>query len=364
MKNIEWGEYKYDELFTICTVKNKLTKNDLEAKGKIPVYSSESSNNGIVGFTNKKADFVVCENNPIYVVFGDHTISLNIATNSFCVMDNVKVLTLNSKLTINALLYIMASWKKCIPNKGYARHWSLAQKALFNLPKTKNNQIDFDFMESFIADLELERILKLENYLSEVGLNDYELTEKEKKTLESFESGTNLQNFRFGKIFNKIKQGKRLKKDDQVSGKTPFVMSGVTDTGVVNWISNPVQIFPKNSITIDIFGNTFYRNYSYGAGDDTGVYWNDEIKYSREVMIFFASAMTKSVSGKFDYGRKLRSSQSSDFEMMLPVKDSKPDYETMEAVVSAIHKLVIKDVVLYVERKKTELSFAATQEFQ
>ncbi|MFW9606724.1 MAG: restriction endonuclease subunit S, partial [Pseudomonas sp.] len=136
MKNIEWGEYKYDELFTICTVKNKLTKNDLEAKGKIPVYSSESSNNGVVGFTNKKADFVVCENNPIYVVFGDHTISLNIATNSFCVMDNVKVLTLNSKLTINALLYIMASWKKCIPNKGYARHWSLAQKALFNLPKT------------------------------------------------------------------------------------------------------------------------------------------------------------------------------------------------------------------------------------
>ena len=36
----------------------------------------------------------------------------------------------------------------------------------------------------------------------------------------------------------------------------------------------------------------------------------------------------------------------------LPVKDQKPDYEIMETIISAIHKLVIKDVVLCVERKK------------
>lgn len=220
----------------------------------------------------------------------------------------------------------------------------------------KNDKIDFEFMESFIAELETERIAELETeleaYLLATGLKDYNLTEQEAQALKDFEKGNVMfNNFTFKSIFNKIKQGRRLKKDDQISGNIPFVMAGVTNTGVVNYISNPVAKFPKNSITIDIFGNTFYRNYGYGAGDDTGVYWNDKLKYSKESMLFFTSAMGKSVSGKFDYGKKLRSSQSFDFKMQLPSNKGKPDYETMETIISAIHKLVIKDVVLYADRK-------------
>ncbi|MDB0614895.1 hypothetical protein PL372_04765 [Tenacibaculum dicentrarchi] len=134
-------------------------------------------------------------------------------------------------------------------------------------------------------------------------------------------------------------------------GDIPFVMAGVTDTGIVNHISNPVATFPKNSITIDIFGNTFYRNYDYGAGDDTGVYWNDKTEFSKETMLFFASSMEKSIFGKFDYGNKLRSSKSLNFKMKLPIKSKKPDYKIMETLISAIQKTVVKDVVLYVKNK-------------
>lgn len=63
--------------------------------------------------------------------------------------------------------------------------------------------------------------------------------------------------YEFCKIFNQIKQGRRLKKSDQLPGNIPFVMAGVTNTGVINYISNPVASFPANSITVDIFGNTF-----------------------------------------------------------------------------------------------------------
>ena len=175
--------------------------------------------------------------------------------------------------------------------------------------------------------------------------------------LRAFESGRiELGDFTYKSIFNNIKQGRRLKKDDQISGDIPFVMAGVTNTGVVDYISNPVASFPKNSITIDIFGNTFYRDHEYGAGDDTGVYWNNNIEYSKETMLFFASSMKKSILGKFDYGKKLRSSKSFCFKMKLPVKGQKPNYEIMKTVISAIQKLVIKDVVLYVERKKKELN--------
>lgn len=111
--------------------------------------------------------------------------------------------------------------------------------------------------------------------------------------------------FKYKEVFNRIEQGRRLKKDDQIDGTIPFVMSGTTNAGVVNYISNPVASFPKNAITIDIFGNTFYRNYAFGAGDDTGVYWNDATAYSSNAMLFFAVAMQKSMMGRFSYGKKL-----------------------------------------------------------
>ena len=33
--------------------------------------------------------------------------------------------------------------------------------------------------------------------------------------------------------------------------------------------------------------------------------------------------------------------------MQIPAKDGKPDYATMETLISAVQKLVIKEVVLY-----------------
>lgn len=217
-----------------------------------------------------------------------------------------------------------------------------------------NNQIDFDFMEVFIAELEAERIAELEAYLTAAGLKDYELTPQEKKALDEFESHNFLcGQFKFKDIFDKVAQGRRLKKDDQIYGDIPFIMSGITNTGVVNYIANPVAFFLKNSITVDIFGNVFYRGYNFGAGDDTGVYWSDKQDYSKEVMLYFTASMSKALKGRFDYGNKLRSSQSLNIKMQLPIKENKLDNSLMTTLISAIQKLVIKDVVLFTERKIT-----------
>jgi len=124
-------------------------------------------------------------------------------------------------------------------------------------------------------------------------------------------------------------------------------MAGVSNTGVVNYISNPVVKFPSNSITIDIFGNTFYRNYSFGAGDDTGVYWNDEKKYSQETMIFFAISMRQSLRGKFDFGKKLRSSQSFNLKMKLPVNSEGVDFDFIDAFISDIEADRIAELDAY-----------------
>ena len=154
--------------------------------------------------------------------------------------------------------------------------------------------------------------------------------------------------FKYKEVFNRIEQGRRLKKDDQIDGTIPFVMSGTTNAGVVNYISNPVASFPKNAITIDIFGNTFYRNYAFGAGDDTGVYWNDATAYSSNAMLFFAVAMQKSMMGRFSYGKKLRSSQSEDFTMHLPVTDDGAiDFDFMESFIAELEAERVAELSAY-----------------
>ncbi|WP_258033573.1 restriction endonuclease subunit S [Campylobacter concisus] len=157
--------------------------------------------------------------------------------------------------------------------------------------------------------------------------------------------------FTLESLFDNIRQGRRLKKQDQKAGAIPFIMAGVTNNGVANYISNPVAKFPANSITVDIFGNTFYRDYEFGAGDDTGVYYNVAQTYTKETMLYFTTVISKSLFGKFSYGQKLRSSQSLNFKIKLPTKNGEIDYEFMENFIKAIEKLAIKDVVLWADKK-------------
>ncbi len=334
-----------------------LSKEDINDKFSYPAYSSDSMNNGIVGYTDKP-EFICDDQTPVYVTFGDHTRAMNIARKSFSVLDNVKVLLPTYKSN-RVLLYIFAVWKKQIPNLGYARHWKFAKDCILELP-SKNGSLDAEFIEAFVAELEAYHIAELEAYhlaeleayLSVTGLNDYTLTEEEENALKNLSCNTIAWGeFTYRDIFNNIEQGRRLKKADHISGKIPFVMSGTTNNGVVDYIENPVASFPMNSITVDIFGNAFYRNYQFGAGDDTGVYWNDKIDYSYGAMLFFTTAIEKSIRGKYSYGKKLRSSQSFQFRMKLPKKGDSPDYEYMALLISAVQKLVIKDVVLYSDQK-------------
>ena len=83
--------------------------------------------------------------------------------------------------------------------------------------------------------------------------------------------------FSIGDLFNRIQQGARLKQADHIKGNLPFVMAGSENTGISGFIGNEnARKFKANALTIDIFGNVFYRNYDFGASDDVGVFWNDE----------------------------------------------------------------------------------------
>ena len=226
--------------------------------------------------------------------------------------------------------------------------WNVVKDKSIKLPQ-KNGEIDFDFMESFIAELEAERIAELSAYLTVSGLDNYELSKEEKQAIVDY-SSYEWKSFNLKTLFGKSTRGKRLKSEDRIPGTLPFVTAGEAEEGVSAFIGNAVEMFEKNTTTIDMFGSAKYRNYRYGGDDHVAIVHTE--KLPMKAAIFVTSACHKAAhTGKFDYGHNFYAKDADALDIMLPSKDGKPDYQAMELLISAIQKLVIKNVVRFADRK-------------
>ncbi len=257
------------------------------------------------------------------------------------------------------MLFFAISMEKALYNKfSYGKKLRSSQSFNFKIKlPVKNGKIDFDFMESFIAELEAERVAELEAervaelsaYLTVSGLDNYELSSDEEDALKNFQS-LKWDTYNLEKLFGKSTRGKRLKGDDRITGTLPFVTAGEASEGISAYISNEVEVFEKNTTTIDMFGSAKYRNYKYGADDHVAVVHTEAVPM--KAAIFVTSACHKAAhTGKFDYGHNFYAKDADSLDVQLPTKDGKPDYQAMELLISAIQKLVIKDVVRYADWK-------------
>lgn len=211
----------------------------------------------------------------------------------------------------------------------------------FYLP-TKDNQIDFEFMESFIAELSA--------YLKVSGLDNYELSIEERNALRAYDS-MEWGEYRLEDLFGKSTRGKRLKSLDRISGKLPFVTAGEANTGISAYIGNDVKIFQANTTTIDMFGSAKYRNYNYGADDHIAVVHTENL--SKFASLFITATIERaSHTGRFSYDRNFYAKDADELVIALP-KDGigNIDYTFMENYASALQKLVIKDVVQYTDKR-------------
>lgn len=220
---------------------------------------------------------------------------------------------------------------------------------VIRIPVLDTGEIDFDFINSFIAELEAERIKELEAYLTVTGFKDYILTEEEHNVLDSYKEWV-WNTFNLEDLFGKSTRGKRLKSADRIPGELPFVTAGEADEGISDFIGNDVAVFSENTTTIDMFGSAKYRNYRYGGDDHVAIVHTEALP--KLASIFVTSAIHKSShNGQFDYSKNFYAKDADALNIQLPSENGLPDYERMATFISAIQKEVIKDVVLFADRK-------------
>ena len=358
MQAVEWGEYELQKLFTKIKIPALRYKTgDLPSvpcgEYVLPALTAGIQNQGLNNYVPREKATVL--KNVISIsANGANTGATFYQSKEFTVLQDayaIKWILTDSGLTDNQYLFLTG----CVSKAIYGNYewtnkagWEKIKDNKIFLP-IKCGQIDFEFMENFVAELESRRVAELESYLLATGLKDYVLTVEEEKALSVFNS-LEWKEFNLEKLFGKATRGKRLKSDDRIIGTLPFVTAGEADEGISAFIGNKVEIFESNTTTIDMFGSAKYRNYRYGADDHVAVVHTEMLPI--KAAIFLTSAIHKAAhTGEFNYGHNFYAKDADALNVKLPAKGDVPDYEFMENYISAIQKLVIKDVVLYADSK-------------
>ncbi|GAA6950166.1 restriction endonuclease subunit S [Helicobacter pylori] len=389
---IKWGEFSYETIYELQKTTKLLSKKDCVENGKIPLFTSDSKNNGIVGYVNCKPSYKL-KNNQYMVVFGDHTRTFNIAKNDFCIADNVKVLKPIKDFSIKSLLFINTMWGKKIIDKGYARHWSLAKTAKIELPlkPTANAQtledIDFPFMEKFIAELEQCRLAELEAYLKAAGLSNTTLSSEEENALNVFNNsgggggntpcGLRWQSFRLGDLFEKVSarflgKGDKFKATSKSITDThniPLVYCKKGNNGIMYW-GKKGDFETYNNIISIIYNGVIATGLTYAHRDEVGILAESYfIKFKNGNPNFLCNLFIKTAIEKVLYPKYSRDNLATwankveNELILLPTNQhGKIDFPFMRTLINALMKQTIQGVVQYSKAKIQATKEAISQE--
>jgi len=227
----------------------------------------------------------------------------------------------------------------------------------------KNGKIDFDFIDNFIAELEAENVTRLDAYLSAAGLNDCKLTVAEQKALSEYEN-IEFSDFNLIDIFT-VKNSRSILSRDVVenSGKTPYLCASRENNSVSSYISYDEKYLDEGNC-IFIGGKTFvvsYQEKDFYSNDSHNLilYIKNQDKRTKLSQMYLATCIDKSLRHKYSWGDSISNKKIQKDKISLPAVGNQPNFSSLEIFLSAVQKLVIRDLVQYVSQKIERVEFAS-----
>lgn len=384
MSNIDtssWKEFRLDELFEkIKTEKISGKANDFPTcrtdEYTIPLLTAGADNQGLARYAKRSQCPTILKNVISISANGANTGVTFYQKDEFAVLQDAYAIKLkdieipNEQVglfltsCISKILHGNFSWT-------YKAGWERIKDLSIKLPVKESEEIDWDYMQERIAELEQERIAELEQYLIATGLNDYELTNEDKEILATKLTDGALQNstsvngclkearsFKLDELFEKI-QTKKIcgKANDFPVFKSeeytiPLLTAGVDNQGFARYakrIQCPTIL--KNVISISANGAntgvTFYQSDEFAVLQDAYAIKlkNMEIP-NKQVGLFLAACINKILHGNFSWTFKAGWERIKEMSISLPINESgEIDWEYMEKYIKATEKIIIRDVM-------------------
>lgn len=354
-------EFKVGELFDGTSGDTDIKKKHLDGDG-YPVITAGVANLGVAGYSSVTAK-ILPANTLTIDMFGN----CYFRPFEYKMVTHARVFSLslkNGQLTPETGLFICTMFKQLSLKYSYGNmcSYSKIKTESIQLPVKPGtdavtyiqDDIDWDYMESYIQELEESYIQELDAYLKETGLDDYQLTDAERKVLEREPM---FGAFSVGELFDGESGNTDIKKKHLDGDGYPVITAGVADLGVAGYSSIPAKILPANTLTVDMFGNCYFRPFEYKMVTHARVF-SLSLKNGHltpETGLFICT-MLKQLSLKYNYSNMCAYNKIKAESIQLPVKpDTDPsnysqddiDWDYMGSYSRIMEKRVIADVVDY-----------------
>ncbi|MFP5951801.1 restriction endonuclease subunit S [Helicobacter pylori] len=370
---IKWGEFRLGDLFEASNGDFDIQKRHINHKGEF-VITAGLSNNGVLGQSDIKAK-----------VFESHTITIDMFGCAFYrgfaykMVTHARVFSLKPKFEINHKIGLFLSTLFFgYPKKfGYENMCSWAKikndKVILPLKPTANTQtlkdIDFDFMEKFIAELEQCRLAELQAYLKAAGLENTTLSSEEENALNVFNGnnsgggggntpcGLTWQSFKIVDIFE-VKNTRNILARDVVkdSGTTPYLCASKENNAVNSYINYNADFLDKGNC-IFIGGKTFvvtYQQKDFYSNDshNLALYLKDTHSKTKLNQLFIITCIYKALNNKYSWGDSISNTKIQNDSILLPTNQHGGiDFHFMHTFINALMKQIIQGVAEYCNAK-------------
>lgn len=389
---MKYIEFKVEDVLKVEQTKSVVSKLKL-TEGNIPYVTRTTSNNGYAGTCGNKDKM----NDGHCITIGAETAVAFYQPADFVAGNKIYRLS-REGLSKNAYLYLAAVLNQRTKWYSYsnARTPEKIKQESICLPVIESedakhaytpDDINWQYMQDRIAELEQDRIAELDAYLKATGLNDYELTEDDKHILasklknedgkepskesESLPEGRwwkEWREFIFSDLFTSQTGDTDIQKKD-INDKGCYVVSaGLSNHGIIGKTDREAKVIDKNTITVDMFGNAFYRDTDYKMVTHARVFaLSPKFKMTESSGLYMTSCMSY-LTKKFAYSNMCSWNKIQDLPLCLPIQTDDsgkpvidasktyspkgyiPDWEYMEKYIKATEKEIIKEVVLYKDK--------------
>ncbi len=398
---IKWGEFKLGDLFEVLSSKkiyhaNTIKIHDTQIENSYPYVVRAATNNGIKGFIVDDPTFTNEKNT---LSFAQDTFTVFYQKQPYFTGNKVKILKPKFAFKSPKILHFISAILQFILKPltwGLGSTTESIAEFKFSLPlkPTANAQtledIDFHFMEKFIAELEqfrlaeLEqfRLAELEAYLKATGLSNTTLSNDEENALNLFDGknsgggggntpcGLTWQSFKLGDLFE-IRPTKAYKLTNShlfdSNAKNPVITNSSLNNGISGYSSlEPTE--KGNQITYSDTTTSegiFYQKRPFiGYSHVQGLY---SLKYhefwNEKTLLYIVTAFKKVACGRFNYGNKFNRKIASGMPIFLPTNQhGEIDFNFMYTFINALMKQTIQGVVQYSSAKIQATKEAISQE--
>ncbi len=375
---IKWGEFRLGDLFEVLSSKkiyhaNTIKIHDTQIENSYPYVVRATTNNGIKGFIIDDPTFTNEKNT---LSFAQDTFTVFYQKQPYFTGNKVKILKPKFAFKSSKILHFISAILQFILKPltwGLGSTTESIAEFKFSLPlkPTANAQtledIDFHFMEKFIAELEQCRLAELEAYLKATGLSNTTLSSDEENALKLFNNsiggntpcGLTWQSFKLGDLFE-IRPTKAYNLTNShlfdSNAKNPVV----TNSSLSNGISGYSSLEPTEKGNQITYSDTttsegiFYQKRSFiGYSHVQGLY---PLKYhefwNEKTLLYIVVAFKKVACGRFNYGNKFNRKIASEMSILLPTNPhGKIDFHFMRTLINALMKQTIQGVVEYSSTK-------------